>query len=171
VRRCDVTPIRLVAPADARALAALHVRSRAVHWPFLPPPPLDDVYRWMRDQLLPQGGTWILQTGDTLLGFVSLEPPNDGPFGDALWIRNLYVADDRVGQGHGAQLLAFALAPERRKHRAVRLWTFQANAMARRFYEHRGFVAMHFTDGHENMERCPDVLYELQAGSTPRGGG
>jgi hypothetical protein len=42
----------------------------------------------------------------------------------------------------------------------VRLWCFQANSGARRFYERHGFVAVEFTDGHDNEEGCPDVLYE-----------
>ena len=45
----------------------------------------------------------------------------------------------------------------------IRLYTFQANVGARRFYERHGFVAIEFTDGHANEERCPDVLYELSA--------
>lgn len=42
----------------------------------------------------------------------------------------------------------------------VRLYTFQANHGARRFYERFGFRAILFSDGQENEERCPDVLYE-----------
>ena len=42
------------------------------------------------------------------------------------------------------------------------VYTFQANAGARRFYERHGFVPVEFTDGQANEERCPDVLYELQ---------
>jgi hypothetical protein len=44
----------------------------------------------------------------------------------------------------------------------IRLYTFQANAGARRFYERHGFVPIEFTDGQANEERCPDVLYELR---------
>jgi hypothetical protein len=39
------------------------------------------------------------------------------------------------------------------------LWTFQRNALARRFYEKEGFVAVRETDGSGNEEREPDVLY------------
>ncbi len=151
--------LRRATRADAAALAALHVQSRAAHWPFLPPPPLHEVEQWLRNTMLPQGGTWVLHDGDTALGFVSLETHDDG----VLWIRNLYVAADCVGSGLGTQLLSFAMSPEQRQGRTVRLWTFQANTMARRFYENHGFVAVLFTDGNENMERCPDVLYELAA--------
>ena len=42
----------------------------------------------------------------------------------------------------------------------VKLWTFQRNAGARRFYERNGFVAVEFGDGTGNEEREPDVRYE-----------
>jgi ribosomal protein S18 acetylase RimI-like enzyme len=45
----------------------------------------------------------------------------------------------------------------------VRLYTFQQNTGAPRFYERFGFKAVQFTDRSENEERCPDVLYELHA--------
>jgi hypothetical protein len=40
-----------------------------------------------------------------------------------------------------------------------RLWTFQANTGARRFYERHGCKAVEFTDGRRNEEKLPDVLY------------
>jgi RimJ/RimL family protein N-acetyltransferase len=43
----------------------------------------------------------------------------------------------------------------------IRLYTFRANTVSRRFYERHGFRAVAFSDGHTNEERCPDVLYEL----------
>ena len=39
------------------------------------------------------------------------------------------------------------------------LWTFQQNARARRFYAKHGFVAVVETDGLDNEEKLPDVLY------------
>jgi len=60
-----------------------------------------------------------------------------------------------VGQGIGSLLLTHAmrcLAPP------IRLYTFQANVGARRFYERHGFVAVEMTDG-DNEEHEPDVRY------------
>ena len=65
-----------------------------------------------------------------------------------------------VGGGIGALLLAHAL---RTLPLPIRLYTFQANAGARRFYERHGFCIVELTDGSANEERCPDVLYELRA--------
>lgn len=41
----------------------------------------------------------------------------------------------------------------------LRLWTFQANAQAQRFYEKHGFQIERKTDGRDNEEKQPDVLY------------
>ena len=49
----------------------------------------------------------------------------------------------------------------------IRLYTFQTNAGARRFYERYGFRAIRFTDGRANEEHCPDVLYELAVPPNP----
>ena len=45
---------------------------------------------------------------------------------------------------------------------SLQLWTFQKNILARRFYEKRGFVAVIETDGSQNEEHEPDVLYRWQ---------
>jgi GNAT superfamily N-acetyltransferase len=153
-----VKQLRPATAADAPQLAALFVATRAT-WDFLPPPPQHEVEAWMRNDLLPQGGTWMLHEHGAALGLLSLQDQGDG----FLWVRNLYIARERFGQGLGGELLTFALKPEQRAGRSVRLWTFQANAGARRFYERHGFVPILFTDGQENMERCPDVLFELKA--------
>jgi GNAT superfamily N-acetyltransferase len=76
------------------------------------------------------------------------------------WVRQMAVDPALVNQGIGTLLLKHAvstLAPP------IRLYTFQANAAARRFYERHGFVPVKFTNGRTNEEHCPDVLYELHA--------
>ena len=39
------------------------------------------------------------------------------------------------------------------------LWTFQQNLRARLFYERHGFSVVTETDGADNEEKLPDVLY------------
>ncbi|RQP21430.1 N-acetyltransferase [Albitalea terrae] len=68
-----------------------------------------------------------------------------------------------VNRGIGSLLLAHAL---RTLAPPIRLYTFQANAGARRFYERHGFEPIEFTDGQGNEERCPDVLYEFAINSS-----
>ena len=75
--------------------------------------------------------------------------------------RQVAQADDVLPVG----ALLGVLAPESVSDAEVDAYIaeFQANSGARRFYERRGFVAVEFTDGESNEERCPDVLYELAA--------
>jgi ribosomal protein S18 acetylase RimI-like enzyme len=62
-----------------------------------------------------------------------------------------------VGQGIGSQLVALA---KRTLKPPMRLYCFQENARALRFYERHGFRAIRYGDGRGNEERCPDVLLE-----------
>lgn len=74
------------------------------------------------------------------------------------WIDQLYVLPQFQGLGAGdAQLRVVKAASS-----DLRLWTFQKNTLARSFYEKRGFVMVMQTDGRENEEREPDVLYRWQ---------
>ncbi len=152
-------PLRL-APAraqDAQAVAELLIASRRELMPFAPSPHSDDETRaWVAGQLLPGGGVTLAWRGAQLAGVLAVRVVDQRG-----WIEQLYVAPSCVGQGIGHRLLAQALA---QLPRPLRLFTFQANARARRFYEARGFVALAFGDGRDNEERCPDVLYELTAG-------
>ena len=75
-------------------------------------------------------------------------------------IRLLYTRPDRIGMGAGTQLIDAAKATG---IGALELWCFQANERARRFYEARGFQAIHFTDGAQNEERIPDIRYRWES--------
>lgn len=79
--------------------------------------------------------------------------------GAVSWIDQLYVLPGHVGRGIGARLLALAHAE---LPLPIRLYTFQPNVGARRFYERHGYEAIAFTDGIANEEKCPDVLYEYK---------
>ncbi|MBB4373583.1 GNAT superfamily N-acetyltransferase [Bradyrhizobium sp. cir1] len=59
------------------------------------------------------------------------------------------------GRGVGTELLDIA----KRACDRLELWTFQRNALARRFYETRGFALVEQTDGARNEEKEPDVRY------------
>ena len=74
------------------------------------------------------------------------------------WIDQLYVLPQHQGRGAGDVLLRVAKAASS----SLQLWTFQKNILARRFYQKRGFVAVKETDGSQNEEHEPDVLYRWQ---------
>ena len=74
---------------------------------------------------------------------------------DGDWLTHLYVRPGRQGQGVGATLLEAAKA---RSPDGLRLWVFQPNAGAIRFYERHGFRTVRETDGRDNEEKVPDLL-------------
>jgi GNAT superfamily N-acetyltransferase len=74
-------------------------------------------------------------------------------------VRFLYTHPDFIGAGAGSLLIDIA---KQSGETALELWCFQANVRARRFYERHGFKAIQFTDGRDNEEKTPDVLYRWQ---------
>lgn len=72
-----------------------------------------------------------------------------------VWIDQLYVEPAWHGHGIGPALIDHAKGLSS----SLKLWTFQRNAGARRFYERQGFVVVHTTDGARNEEEEPDALY------------
>lgn len=72
------------------------------------------------------------------------------------WIEQLYVLPQLQGKGIGGGLLDIAMEG----HGALSLWTFVQNKSAQAFYERRGFTKIRETDGSENEERAPALLYQ-----------
>nr|WP_245432716.1 GNAT family N-acetyltransferase [Mesorhizobium loti] len=72
------------------------------------------------------------------------------------WVDQLYILPAYQKRGIGAALLEMAKAAWPK----LQLWTFQKNMIARRFYEKHGFAAVQETDGRDNEEREPDILYQ-----------
>jgi GNAT superfamily N-acetyltransferase len=104
--------------------------------------------------------TWVaVDAAEQVLGFITARPG---------WIDHLYVAPDHVAEGIGGRLLRVCIDWMANQHAPeVRLYTFQANARARRFYESRGFRSVDFNDGERNAEHEPDVLYRLDWSRLP----
>jgi GNAT superfamily N-acetyltransferase len=146
------TTLRPALPADATAVAVVLIEARRSFMPYAPSAhPEDDVRRWVREELLPTGGVTVAVESGQVVGVMALRQGRSGS-----WIDQMMLAPGHVGQGLGSRLLVQALTA---LPPPVQLYTFQANAGARRFYERHGFVAMAFTDGADNDEHCPDVLY------------
>jgi GNAT superfamily N-acetyltransferase len=93
-------------------------------------------------------GEVLVYDHDGIEGFAALD-------GDVLG--HLYVVPGAFGRGIGSALLSEV---KRRRPDGFTFWVFQANEHARRFYERHGCVPIRFTDGAENEEGTPDVLYE-----------
>ena len=112
-----------------------------------------EVREWVANVLVPSGGVSVAEVHNQVIGAMATER-----IGQISWITQMAVDPSLVSRGTGTRLLEHAihkLAPP------IRLYTFQANTGARRFYERHGFLPIEFTDGRANEEQCPDVLYEL----------
>src|SRR5258706_330450 len=140
--------------ADAQAIAVVHRPAMRVSLSFLPElhTAAEDL-AWFGGLFLPANEVWVAEADGQVVAYVGF---------DADWIHHLYILPDFQGQGTGPLLLARAMADGAPK----RLWTFQQNVRARKFYEDRGFVAVEFTDGAGNEEKTPDVCYEWRSDRT-----
>jgi GNAT superfamily N-acetyltransferase len=76
-------------------------------------------------------------------------------FGDG-WVNHLYVLPGHQGLGIGGLLLDKA----KQSAQTLRLWTFERNERALRFYRKRGFSVIDRTDGARNEEQEPDLLLQ-----------
>jgi GNAT superfamily N-acetyltransferase len=147
--------IRRALPREAGSLAALWLRSRAASIPSIPPTVHTDeeVTRWFEEVVLPTREVWVAGSPGEVVALMVL---------DHEWVDQLYVDPASTRHGIGAALLDHAM---RRRPAGLKLWTFQSNVDARRFYEGCGFVAVATTTG-DNEEHAPDVCYEWRPRST-----
>jgi GNAT superfamily N-acetyltransferase len=138
---------------DAEAIATVYLRSRKELVACAPLAHSDaQVREWIRGRLIPAGRTAVALVGGQAVGVLSVSSG-----ADASGIDQLYLLPAWVGHGIGTRRLDLARAE---LPPPIRLYSFQANERARRFYESRGFRAIAFGDGAGNEEKCPDVLYE-----------
>ena len=146
--------LRTATSNDADAVAAVYLASRKKFLPFAPLAHSDvNVRGWITEKLIQSGNMIVAEKDSEVIGMMATST-EDG----VSWIDQLYISPVVVGQGTGTKLLNFAkdLLPP-----PICLYTFQQNAGARRFYERHGFLPISFSDGMDNEERCPDVLYEF----------
>jgi GNAT superfamily N-acetyltransferase len=149
----DSFTVRAAVPADAAAVAHVHVASREAAMPYLPPRRRTDaeVEAWVRDVVIPGSAVWVAEgaTG-AVVGYAAVE-------GDELGA--LYLLDGSLRRGIGSALLAAAKA-----HRpgGLTLAVFQRNTGARAFYARHGFTVIDSNDGSRNMENEPDLTMRWQ---------
>ena len=148
--------LRAARPADANRIADVLLASHKAFLLYAPSPHTDKEIRcWVRDVLLHGEQVTVALVDEQIVG-VSCVKRSDG----VSWLTQMYLQPEHANRGIGTQLLAQALASH---PRPFRLYTFQRNLGARKFYERHGFVPIAFTDGSDNEENCPDVLYEVAA--------
>ncbi len=148
LRRPDVSRFR----AEADAAAELYVGARRAGMPWLREPHTEAEARaWMRETVFARQSVRLATLRDEIVGFAAR---------DGVWLSQLYVKAGWNSHGIGQQLLDAVMAEAAPLTPVLRLYTFQRNAGARRFYERNSFVATAFGDGSGNEEGEPDVLYE-----------
>ena len=145
--------IRSASPdEDSEAIATILIESRRAFLPFAPSAhPEHEVRQWVRNHLLQTHRVALWEEDGTVVAVLAT---SEEPTGS--WINQLYVLPGWNGKGIGTKLLQHAHGT---LSKPIHLYTFQENAGARRFYERNGYKAVRLTDGQDNEEKCPDVLY------------
>lgn len=142
--------LRRATESDAREAADLWLRAREAAVGTIPRPVHDDkdVRAWFASHVVRDTELWLAEDAESkLAGILVL---------DGQWLDQLYVEPAMTGRGVGSKLVELA---KRARPDGLRLWTFASNVGAQRFYERHGFVAIRRTDGRDNEEGAPDILY------------
>jgi putative acetyltransferase len=129
------------------AIAALFRLSKETAMPYLLKLHTPDEDRaFFRDRVFAECEVWVAEWRSALAGFCAFRPG---------WIDQLYVHPAHQRNGIGTALLRNA----KDVNGHLRLWAFQRNENALRFYESQGFALVTTTDGRDNEEREPDALF------------
>ena len=132
---------------DMAAVARIHRLAFFTAMPHMPVLHTPEGYLAFHSAVVfPSAEIWVAEQTIVTAGFIAFRPG---------WVDHLYVHPDHQGRGLGSALLALAQSSAT----SLRLWTFQCNLGARRFYERHGFRIEQETDGTNNEERQPDILY------------
>ena len=146
--------IRAASPDDADAVAAVFIASFRT-LTFLPRLHTDEeTTDFITNTVMAEDEVVVAEVEGEIVGFVAMSSGGD-------FLEHLYVHPDLQGRGIGTALLERAKA---RMPGGFRLWVFQANTGARRFYERHGLRVVKLTDGAGNEEKTPDALYEWLPG-------
>jgi len=169
-----VSELRRAVQADAEAIAGVDVRAWwHAYRPFLDEQRLAERSTEARTESwslrLPgvEEETWVLEVGGRVAGFASLAPSRDADAEAATGeLLALYVDPPAQGAGVGTRLLGQAqLRLGELGYDAATLWTFEANGLARVFYEHHGWVPAPAAVGNEACEVwAPAVRYRRELG-------
>jgi putative acetyltransferase len=130
------------------ALARLYRRTVRHSLPFVPELHTpDEEARWFAERLYAANQVWLSEGADGPQGYIAFR---------ADFVEHLFIRPESQGAGLGVLLLGKA---KEEAASELSLWTFQQNLRARRFYERHGFEVVRETDGADNEEKLPDVLY------------
>jgi len=143
----DDVGIRRAQHDDADAITDVFLASFAATYQFPLAHTNEQVRQWIADTLVPTEEVWVATVRDEVVALMALS---------AEMIDQLYVSPAWKGRGIGSRLIELAKS---RRPGGLDLYTFQVNAVARRFYERHGFVEVARGDGSGNEEGQPDLRY------------
>ena len=138
---------------DSIAVSALYLRARKAATATIPMTVHtdDEVLCWIAERVVPHTELWVADDdGGALVGLLVLDQDR---------VDQLYVEPTLTGRGIGSELVGLA---KRARPKGLRLWTFESNLGAQRFYERHGFRPIERTAG-DNEEGAPDILYVWDA--------
>ena len=101
-----------------------------------------DYGRW----LLKRTSVTMIHNSSGVVGFLALEKHI---------IQALYIKKDFQRFGFGQAAIKFA----QKQFKELRLWVFQSNIGAQKFYQRLGFQIVEKSDGEDNDYRLPDIFY------------
>jgi len=142
--------LRRATPADAHAIAAVHVASwQAAYRGLFPDAVLDALSvaereaMWAPRLAAADPAIWVSEEAGRVTGFISLLPSRDADVPPPRFaeISALYVHPDVWGHGHGRTLVEAVLAHvAQTPTESVIVWALTGNLGARHFYERLGFA-------------------------------
>jgi GNAT superfamily N-acetyltransferase len=143
--------IRRATPDDAAAIAAVQARSwRHAYADIVEPERMPDPERQaprFAERIAAGADVYVFEQDARIAGFAAL---------DGNELRAIYVDPPAQGAGVGSALLAAAVDRLRAAgHDEAFLWTFEANGLARAFYERHGWQLV---PGHQER-LAPEVRY------------
>lgn len=153
---CGVSEVRIRAatPEDADVIAEVFIASFGT-LTFLPQLHTDaETFDFIANKVVGEQEVLVAERHGGIVGFLAMSHGN--------FLEHMYVHPDSQGRGVGSALLMRA---KQRMPDGFRLWLFQQNTQARRFYERHGLRAIEFTEGAGNEEQMPDALYEWRPGT------
>jgi ribosomal protein S18 acetylase RimI-like enzyme len=138
--------LRPAMSSDAGAIAKIMRAALAsFDWvPVMHTPPEDLAF--INGVVLLRHHVTVAEAGGTIAGFIAVSGE---------WVEQLYLGPGWNGRGIGSRLLMEATVGLP----VVKLYCFQSNTGARRFYERHGFRVEALRSGVNNEEGLPDVFY------------
>ena len=140
-RTVDSLVIRTALPAEADAVAALHVRARSTYYPDgLPDDGQDWAARWREAIARPDGQVLCAVRDARLVGIASFRTPEGGS-AETVKLFQFHVDPDRWRSGVGTALHSACVEQWRAEGRCTAVLDVHVdNERAQAFYAHQGWV-------------------------------